>query len=151
MGNLRRGRDCETAPQANRRREGGNRASHARVKGKPKWSKTMSEPNTFGGAFLDNVMVDVTFPDGTHVDLELQIEPSLIVQGLEHDARPGVSYNPECYDRNPFANAPEDVGDVIAYAINEGGILSDEIESDDGLIRWSVRNSKPLFQHNVLD
>jgi len=76
---------------------------------------------------------------------------ALVRHGVEHDARAGVSYNPECYGRNPFANAPEDVGAVIAYAINEGGILSDEIESDDGLIRWSVRNSKPLFQHNVLD
>jgi hypothetical protein len=50
-----------------------------------------------------------------------------------------VVYHPEYYGIAPFEHLP-DIGEVIAYGINEGRVTQDTVELDDGTrVQWSVK------------
>jgi hypothetical protein len=73
------------------------------------------------------------------ITIELQIEPEIIMHGQADKLAPGVVYHPEYYGIAPFEHFP-DIGEVIAYGINEGRVTQDTIELDDGS-HYRVRSS----------
>src|SRR5262245_57450045 len=116
------------------------------------------KPNAFGREWLADVQVQVIYPnDGPVIEFELQVEPNIILCGSKW--RPGVSYNTNAYGHHPFTDAPIDiddglidVGEIIAYAINEGGVSSDEIAGYKGEARitWQVLNPEILRHWDII-
>jgi hypothetical protein len=51
------------------------------------------------------------------------------MHGQADKLAPGVVYHPEYYGMAPFEHLP-DIGEVIAYGINEGRVTQDSIELD---------------------
>jgi len=99
------------------------------------------QQNAWGNVTLDDIAVDCVFSNGKRVVLELQIEPEIILKGQADHLTPGVVYRPEYYGVPIFDDLP-DIGEIVAYAINEGKVTEDtvtELEETDLSVRWQVR------------
>jgi hypothetical protein len=99
------------------------------------------QQNAWGNVTLDDIAVDCVFSNGKRVVLELQIEPEIILKGQANYLTPGVVYRPEYYGVPVFDDLP-DIGEIVAYAINEGKVTKDTItklEETDLSVRWQVR------------
>jgi hypothetical protein len=109
------------------------------------------QQNAWGQITLDTIVVDVIYPGGKGLAFELQIEPNIILQPRTNTWIPGVVYNPH-YTNETLDDDMPDVGEIVAYAINEGEMTSDTIEDHNhiGPIKWQVRNVKPLKTWGVL-
>ena len=107
------------------------------------------QQNAWGNVTLDDIAVDCVFSNGKRVVLELQIEPEIILKGQADHLTPGVVYRPEYYGVPVFDDLP-DIGEIVAYAINEGKITEDtvtELEETDLSVRWQVRpESIPMLE-----
>jgi hypothetical protein len=99
------------------------------------------QQNAWGNVTLDDIVVDCVFSNGKRVVLELQIEPEIILKGQAEYLTQGVAYRPEYYGVPVFDDLP-DIGEIVAYAINEGKTTEDtitELEETDLNVRWQVR------------
>jgi hypothetical protein len=99
------------------------------------------QQNAWGNVTLDDIAVDCVFSNGKCVVLELQIEPEIILKGQADHLTPGVVYRPEYYGVPIFDDLP-DIGEIVAYGINEGKVTEDtvtELEKPDLSVRWLVR------------
>ena len=105
------------------------------------------QQNAWGRVTLENIVIDCVFPSGKGLSFELQIEPGIIMKGQATDLTPGVFYNPEYYGHPIFCDDDmEDIGEVVAYAINEGKVTADTVDG----IAWSVRDVQPLKDWGVI-
>jgi hypothetical protein len=96
------------------------------------------QQNAWGNVTLDDIAVQCRYRDDS-ITIELQIEPEIIMHGQADKLAPGVVYHPEYYGIAPFEHLP-DIGEVIAYGINEGRVTQDTVELDDGTrVQWSVK------------
>ena len=96
------------------------------------------QQNAWGNVTLDDIVVQCRYGDNS-ITIELQIEPEIIMHGQADKLAPGVVYHPEYYGIAPFEHLP-DIGEVIAYGINEGHVTQDTVELDDGTrVQWSVK------------
>ena len=96
------------------------------------------QQNAWGNVTLEDIAVQCRYGEEL-ITIELQIEPEIIMHGQADKLAPGVVYHPEYYGIAPFERSP-DIGEVIAYGINEGRVTQDTIELDDGShVQWSVR------------
>jgi hypothetical protein len=96
------------------------------------------QQNAWGNVTLDDIAVQCRYGEES-TTIELQIEPEIIMQGQADELGPGVVYHPEYYGISPFGHLPN-IGEVIAYGINEGRVTQDTIEIDDGThVQWSVK------------
>ena len=96
------------------------------------------QQNAWGNVTLEDIVVQCRYGEEL-ITIELQIQPEIILHGQADKLAPGVVYHPECYGIAPFEHLP-DIGEVIAYGINEGRVTQDTIELDDGShVQWSVR------------
>jgi hypothetical protein len=96
------------------------------------------QQNAWGNVTLEDIAVQCRYGEEL-ITIELQIEPEIIMHGQADKLAPGVVYHPEYYGIAPFEHLP-DIGEVIAYGINEGRVTQDIIELDDGShVQWSVR------------
>ena len=82
----------------------------------------------------------------TLITIELQIEPEIIMHGQADKLAPGVVYHPEYYGIAPFEHLP-DIGEVIAYGINEGHVTQDTVELTTALACIDNRG-KPKGDHS---
>jgi len=98
--------------------------------------RTHTQQLALNDAILDRVAVDL---DNGH-ELELLVLPEMILQAQTW--RPGV-----VHPGNDF------LGEVIAYAINEGRCSADTIpmDEDDKPVSWRVRDPEILRKHGLID
>lgn len=98
-------------------------------------------------ALPDTVMVAVRYSDGHRIEIGLDIESDIVCRGDER-MYPGVVYRP-----NDWFGDHEDVGEVIAYGINEGRFVADTIDADvgGGRIEWTVLDVEPLRRYGIID
>lgn len=93
----------------------------------------------------DKIYVNVTYhPCGHQTRLEFAIEDEVCL-GANGRWYPGVVYHHAQHDAVP---------EVVAYAINEGGITEDSIMGDDDddppLATWSVEDDALLFTYGII-
>jgi hypothetical protein len=92
-----------------------------------------------------SVIVDCVFPNGHKCVLELIVAPNVILRG-DDLVYPGVVYETRVLGELPFAGAPEDIGETIAFLINDGQMT--ENTADYG--SWKVRNPDVLRMYGII-